>query len=81
MKAFIAASCHGVVLWFFQHRRVVIDPRFSFCHLALTENLCHFHTLVPVTRVLMTFLSLSGHRHLLRNVIRTAVSCDCASYS
>ena len=24
---------------------------------------------------------LSGHRHLLRNVIRTAVSCDCASYS
>ena len=32
------------------------------------------------SRVLMTF-SLSGHRHLLRNVIRTAVRCDCASYS
>ena len=49
LKAFIAASCHGVVLWFFQHRRVVIDPRFSSCRLALTENLCHFHTLVPFT--------------------------------
>ena len=24
---------------------------------------------------------LSGHRHVLRHVIRTAVSCDCASYS
>ena len=28
----------------------------------------------------MTLVSFSGHRHLLRNVIRTAVSCDCASY-
>ena len=32
------------------------------------------------SRVLMTF-SLCGHRHLLRNVIRTAVGCDCASCS
>ena len=41
-KAFIAASCHSVVLWFVQHRRVVIDPRVS-----LTEILCHFRTLLP----------------------------------
>ena len=41
-NAFIAASCHGVVLWFVQHRRVFIDPRAS-----LTEILCHFRTLLP----------------------------------
>ena len=48
MKAYVADSCHGVVLWFFQHRRV-IDPRFSFCPLALTENRCLFHKLLPFT--------------------------------
>ena len=26
-----------------------IDPHVSFCRLALTENLCHFHTLLPFT--------------------------------
>ena len=74
-KAFIAASCHGVVLWVIRHRRVFIDPRVS-----LIEVLCHFHTLLLVTYS-DDFLSFSGHRHLLRNVIRTAVSCDCASSS
>ena len=42
MKAFVAASCHGVVLWVVRHRRVFIDPR-----VALTEILCHFRTLLP----------------------------------
>ena len=48
--------------------------------LALTENCCHCHTLLFFT-CSDDSLSLSGHRHLLRNVIRTEVSCDCASYS
>ena len=42
-KAFIAASCHGVVLWVVRHRNVFIDPRVS-----LTEILCHFRTLLPL---------------------------------
>ena len=58
----------------------VIDPRVSFFRLALTEKLCHCHTLLLFT-CSDDFLSLSGHCNLLRNVIRTAVSCDCASYS
>ena len=32
-----------------QHRRVVMGPRFSSCLLALTENRCHFHTLLHFT--------------------------------
>ena len=28
-KAFIAAFCHGVVLWFVRHRWLVVDPRVS----------------------------------------------------
>ena len=85
MKAFIAASCQGVV--FFDSSDIAgrIYPRVSFCRLALTENLCvscHCHTPPPFTCAHdFLSLSLSGHRHLLRNVIRTAVGCDCASYS
>ena len=41
-KAFIAASCHGVVLWVVRHRRVFLDP-----HVSLTQILCHFRTLLP----------------------------------
>ena len=41
---------------------------------------CHCHTLLLITCA-HDFLSLSGHRNLLRNVICTAVACDCASYS
>ena len=55
-KAFIEASCHGVVLWFVQDRRVVIDPRVS-----LAKNLCfscHCHTLLSFT-CSDDFLSLS----------------------
>ena len=65
-KAFMAASCHGVVLRFVQHRRLVIDPRVSFCRLALKI----FVSLVIVTRyfpsrALMTFsLSLWHARGL-----------------
>ena len=44
------------------------------------EGSCHCHTLLPFTCV-HDFLSLSGHRHLLGNVLRTAVRCDCASCS
>ena len=67
--AFIAAFCHGVVLWFFQHRRVVIDPRFSFCRLALTwksltfslwslspASQCHSHS--GQLRLRLLFLTL-----------------------
>ena len=36
------------VHWFFQ-RWVVIDPRFTFSRLALTENLGHFHSLLLLT--------------------------------
>ena len=42
------------------------------------ETLCQCHTLLFFT---CSDDFLSGHRHLLRNVIRTAVSCDCASCS
>ena len=80
MKAFIAGRA-----WSFDSSDTAgrIYPRVSFCRLALLKI---FVYLVIVTRyfpsrVLMTFFSLSGHRHLLRNVIRTAVGCDCASYS
>ena len=62
-KAFIAGSCHGVVLWVVRHRRVFIGPRVS-----LTEFLGHVRTLLPFA-CYHDFLSLSGHR-LLRNVVR-----------
>ena len=82
MKAFITASCHHLV---FGSSDIAgrIDPRVSFCHLVLTEKYCILslsHTRYFPSRVLMP-LSLSGHRQLLRSVIRTAVGCDCASYS
>ena len=72
----IAASCRGVVLWFVRHRRVFIDPRVSLAAFAR-----YFPSRVLMTLSLSLALSLSGHRCLLRNVIRTAVSFDCASYS
>ena len=65
VRVFIAASGHGVVLWFVQHRRVVIDSRVSLCCLTLLTEIfascaarfarcymslsCHFHTLLPFT--------------------------------
>ena len=61
VRVFIAASCHGVVLWFVQHRWAVSDSRFSFGLLALTENRCHFHTLLPFT-CSDDFISLSCTR-------------------
>ena len=57
-----------------------IDPHVSFCRLALAEKSSPTFTRYFSSRDLLTF-SLSGHRHLLRNVIRAAVRCDCASYS
>ena len=57
-----------------------VDPRASFCRLALIAKLCHLHTLLLFT-CSDDFLSLSGPHHLLRNVIRTAVGCDSSSYS
>ena len=37
-KAYIAASCHGVIRRYVGDRRLVLDPRVSFCLLALTEK-------------------------------------------
>ena len=53
-KVFIAASGHGVVLGFIQHRRVVIDPRVSLCRLTSLAEIfcfmcCAFRTLLPFT--------------------------------
>ena len=33
VRVFIAAKGHGVVFWFVQHRRMVIDSRVSLCRL------------------------------------------------
>ena len=81
-KAFIAASCHG--------RGLLVRPTLLGVSILVSLSVVWlllkiFVYLVIVTRyfpsrVLMTF-SLCGHRHLLRNVIRTAVGCDCVSYS
>ena len=65
VRVFIAASGHGVLLWFVQHRWVVIDPGVFLCGLTfLTEIFascaarfascytslsCHFHTPLPFT--------------------------------
>ena len=81
-EGFFAASCHGVVLWFFRH---CWAHRSSCLFLSFWLRLKIFVYLVIVTRyfpsrVFMTF-SLSGHRHMLRNVLRTAARCDCASCS
>ena len=76
-KAYIQASCHGVVRRFVRDRWRVIDPRVS-----LSSDF-----FVTCTRCFSSYfddflsLSLSVHRHLLRNVFRTAVRCDCASCS
>ena len=48
------------------------------CHLAVGKKLCHCHTLLFFT--CSDYFLSSGHHHLLRNGIRTAVSCDCASH-
>ena len=51
-KAFIAASCHGVVFWFFRQYWVVFDPRVSpscgfFVHLVIFTR--YFSSRVLVT--------------------------------
>ena len=66
-KAFIAASCHGVVVWFVQHRGAYRSSCVS-----IVWFLCHFRTLPPFA----CCQDFSLSRHVLRNVIRTAVSCD-----
>ena len=74
-------QCNCVVLWTVSSSDIAgrIDPRLSFCRLTLCFC-CHCHTLLPFTCA-DDFLSLSGHRHLLGNVIRITVDFDCASYS
>ena len=82
-EGLLAASCHGVVRRFVRHRWRVLDPHVSLSVVWFWQKL--YVTVVLITfssRVLITFsLSLSVHLHLFRNVIRTAVRCDCASYS
>ena len=52
---------------------------FFFYRLVLAKTLCHCHTLLFFT-CSDDFLPLSVHRHLHRNVIRTAVRCDCVLF-
>ena len=63
---------------------VPVSSDFSDGSLCFMHALCymsfsgHGHTLPPFT---CSDDFLSGRRHLLRNIIRSAVRCDCASYS
>ena len=63
-KAYIPASCHGVVRRFVRHRWRVIDPRVSLSSGFFLWS-CHCHTLLPFT---CAHDSLFCHRHLLHNV-------------
>ena len=54
---------------------ILVSLSSGFCHWS-----CHCHTPLFFT-CSDDFLSLSGHRHLLHNVIRTAGRCDCTSHS
>ena len=65
-KAYIPASCHGVVRRFVRHRWRVIDPRVSLSSGFFLWS-CHCHTLLPFP---CAHDSLTCHRHLLRNVFR-----------
>ena len=68
-KAVMAASCHGVVFWFVQHCRVVIDPRVS-----LIKILCHFRALLPFTCADDSCVSLSCTRAAVPTLLNVASS-------
>ena len=83
-KAYIQASCHGVVRRFFRHRWRVTDPRVSLCRLT-SLSLSH----AAFLRVLMTFslsfcssspasqcLSHCGQMRL-RVLFQKLLSCIC----
>ena len=48
-KAYIAASCHGVIRRFVRHRWRVLDPRLSRLVSGFFHWSCHCRTLLPFT--------------------------------
>ena len=90
VRVFPAASGHGVILWFVQHRWAAIDSRVSLCRLtSLTEICassaarfarsymslsCHFHTLLPFTCADDSRLSLSCTRAAIPTILNFAVN-------
>ena len=77
--------CHGVILWFVQHRCVVIDPRVSLCRLTSLPEIfascaarfarlsCRCHTLLPFTCADDSSLSLSCTRAAIPTILHFAI--------
>ena len=55
----VVVLCHGVILWFVQHRWVVIDPRASLCRLTSLTDIFAFICSAFRTQLHELLLSLS----------------------